>query len=133
MPPGTGDAGFTSLVAHVVTPLTHVYRPQLILLSAGYDAHRDDPLAGCLVSDGGYAAMASTMRRAAERLGAPVGVVLEGGYELKALGRGVVATMEALLDDDGTAFAPAVHPLSAAAAERLRGRWPELAAAPGSR
>ena len=47
MPGGSGDAVFVSLVEHVVRPLPRGYEPELVLVSAGYDAHADDPLAGC--------------------------------------------------------------------------------------
>ncbi len=96
------------------------YAPELVLISAGYDAHAEDPLAGCRVTDQGYATMTAAMRRVAEELGAPVGVVLEGGYALEALARSVAATMEVL----AAPAAPAggglePHPVAAAARERL--------------
>jgi acetoin utilization deacetylase AcuC-like enzyme len=66
------------------------------MISAGYDAHAEDPLADCLVSEAGFATMTTAMRRLGEELEAPVGVVLEGGYELGALARSVAATLQAL-------------------------------------
>ncbi len=117
---GSGDAVFCSLVEHVVAPVAERYRPQLVLISAGYDAHADDPLADCLVSEAGYAAMTATMRRSCERVGAPLGVVLEGGYALEPLARSFAATLEVLA---GPAPPPggelAVHPVARAARERL--------------
>ena len=56
-----------------------------MLVSAGFDAHRLDPLADCRVSEAGYAAMTASLRRACEAVGAPMGLVLEGGYSLEAL------------------------------------------------
>ena len=82
---GSGDDVFLSLVEHVVVPLARAYAPGLVLVSAGYDAHRDDPLADCEVTEDGYAAMAGPCGASAPRLGAPLGVVLEGGYDLGAL------------------------------------------------
>ena len=70
-----------------VIPLARDYQPQLILISAGYDAHAEDPLANCLVTEAGYAAMTTAMRRLGEELEAPLGVVLEGGYALGRAGR----------------------------------------------
>ncbi|MDQ6807007.1 MAG: histone deacetylase [Actinomycetota bacterium] len=93
---GSGDAVYASLVEHVAVPLARLYEPQLVLLSAGYDAHRDDPLAGCTVTDAGFAAMAASMRRVCEELEVPIGGVLEGGYDLSALARSVAATLEVL-------------------------------------
>ena len=94
--PGSGDAEFCDLVHARVIPAAREYRPQLILISAGYDAHVEDPLADCSVTEEGYASMTTAMRHLAEELEAPLGVVLEGGYALGALARSVAATLEAL-------------------------------------
>jgi acetoin utilization deacetylase AcuC-like enzyme len=96
VPTGSGDAEFCELVDSTVIPRAREYRPQLILISAGYDAHAEDPLAGCSMSEDGYATMTTAMRRLAEELEAPLGAVLEGGYALDALARSVGATLEAL-------------------------------------
>src|SRR5205823_4292951 len=72
------------------------YRPDLVLISAGYDAHRDDPLAGCLLETEDFADMACHVRDLGARCGAPVGAVLEGGYDAGAVASGVVATLAAL-------------------------------------
>jgi acetoin utilization deacetylase AcuC-like enzyme len=115
VPPGSGDAVFCSLVEHVVVPAARAYRPGLVLVSAGFDAHVDDPLATCRVTDDGYATMATSVRALADELAVPVGVVLEGGYELGALARGFTRTLEAL-GADGPVAAPALaeHELAAA-------------------
>ena len=128
VPGGSGDALWCSLVEHVVAPLAAAYAPDLVLLSAGYDAHADDPLAGCEVTDDGYATMAGSVRRLAESLDVPVAMVLEGGYDLGALSRGVAQTLDVL----GASEPPAapelpVHPAAAEAAARLAARWPVLA------
>jgi acetoin utilization deacetylase AcuC-like enzyme len=117
VPPGTGDAAFGSLVEHVVVPLARRYAPGLILVSAGFDAHVHDPLAECSVTDAGYATMAASVRALADELDVPVGVVLEGGYDLGALATGMIATLE-VLAGDGPVAAPElpVHAL----AERYR-------------
>jgi acetoin utilization deacetylase AcuC-like enzyme len=93
---GSGDAEFSELVHSVVIPRAREYRPQLILISAGYDAHVEDPLAGCTMTETGYGEMTSAMRRCSEELEVPLGFVLEGGYALDALARSVAATLEAL-------------------------------------
>jgi acetoin utilization deacetylase AcuC-like enzyme len=96
-----------------------------VLISAGFDAHRDDPLATCRVSEAGFAAMAASLRSAADDVGAPLGLVLEGGYDLGALSRSMAAVMPVVLDG-----APRVaverHPLAEAALGRLARWWPEL-------
>jgi acetoin utilization deacetylase AcuC-like enzyme len=113
VPPGSGDAAFGSLVEHVAVPLARAYAPGLILISAGFDAHADDPLAGCTVTDAGYATMGASIRALADGLDVPVGVVLEGGYDLGALSRGLIALLE-VLGADGLVSAPElpVHALS---------------------
>jgi acetoin utilization deacetylase AcuC-like enzyme len=103
VPPGTGDPEYTALIDETVVPLAHEYRPQLMLVSAGYDAHRDDPLADCRVTEEGFAAMTRSLCEVADSVGAPLGCVLEGGYALEALGRSVAATMEALVEAPASA------------------------------
>ena len=126
VPGGSGDAVFASLVAHVVAPVARAFRPELLLVSAGFDAHAEDPLAGCAVTDEGYAAMAATMRALADELGVPLGIVLEGGYALGALARSFAGTLEAVADG---AVAPDVaeHPLATDARARVARHWPSLA------
>jgi acetoin utilization deacetylase AcuC-like enzyme len=128
--PGAGDRAFTSLVDRVVVPLAQAFAPQLMLISAGYDAHHDDPLGGCDVTEQGYAAMTRSVRTICETLGIPVGCVLEGGYALDALARSVAATLAALTEP-----APSVVPagpgqdasqLVESALERLVQWWPGL-------
>jgi len=128
VPGGSGDELWCSLVEHVVAPLATAFAPELVLVSAGFDAHADDPLAGCEVSDDGYAAMAGSVRRIADGLGVPLGMVLEGGYDLGALARSVTRTLE-VFGADAPPAAPdlAVHPVAAAATARLAARWPALA------
>jgi acetoin utilization deacetylase AcuC-like enzyme len=129
VPPGSGDDLYRSLVDHVVVPLGRAFEPQLVLVSAGYDAHRDDPLADCSVTDAGFGAMASSIRRLGQELSIPVGAVLEGGYALGPLARSVAATLEALgpvgegRGDGGVDVAP----LAREARERLEPWWPALA------
>ena len=125
VPPGSGSDEFLALVEHIVVPVGREYRPDLVAISAGYDAHRDDPLADCQVDDDGYADMAAAIRDLAAELDAPVLVCLEGGYDPAALGRSVVATVDAL----GGARAPAPAPADAAAThlDRVARRWLSLA------
>jgi acetoin utilization deacetylase AcuC-like enzyme len=125
---GTGDAVYASLLEHVVAPLALAYQPQLVLISAGFDAHRDDPLADVELTEEGFATLAGTLRRLAAELEVPLGAVLEGGYDLRALAASTAATMRVL-----TAPEPPkppdvpLAPQARAAAERLAARWPVLA------
>ena len=72
----------------------------LVLISAGYDAHRDDELAGGELEASSFAEMARHIRGLGERTGAPVGAVLEGGYALDALAASVCAAMGAPAGDE---------------------------------
>lgn len=105
LPPGSGDGLFVGLVEELVGPLVELYRPQLILISAGFDAHRDDPLAQCEVSDGGFAAMARAVHSIAERSRVPVGLVLEGGYNVDALARSLALSLGELAGVQGAEVA----------------------------
>jgi len=100
VPPGSGHDSWLSLVEHVVVPAARAFEPELVLVSAGFDAHRADPLADCRLEVESFAAMARHVRRLADEVGAPVGAVLEGGYDLDALSASVAATMEALAHRD---------------------------------
>jgi acetoin utilization deacetylase AcuC-like enzyme len=125
VPGGSGEETFRSLVDHVAVPLAEAYRPQLVLISAGYDAHRDDPLADCLLSDSSYAELAGSMLRVSRSVGAPLGCVLEGGYAIEALARSVAATMAALVEPPAETVPPVpVIPMAAEARERLARWWP---------
>src|SRR6266511_1965971 len=117
VPPGSGSDEFLALVQAVVAPIAREWRPGLLCISAGYDAHRDDPLANCELDDSAYWDMAATMRGLAAELGVPLLVCLEGGYSLAALARSVVATLDAISGDGAPRQAPAEP--AAAYRERL--------------
>ena len=121
--PGSGDEEFVSLVDHVAVPLLRAFSPQLVLVSAGYDAHAEDAIADCRVTEDGYAKMSRAVRRAAESVGATVGCVLEGGYALGALGRSVAATMEALAAPLPSQDEPTPMTTEAADARAFLARW----------
>jgi acetoin utilization deacetylase AcuC-like enzyme len=80
----------------VVTDRVRAFTPDLILVSAGFDAHADDPLAQCRVTEAGFAAMGVAVQALADEFQVPLGLVLEGGYDVDALARSVVATLAAL-------------------------------------
>jgi acetoin utilization deacetylase AcuC-like enzyme len=128
VPGGTGDAGFRSLVEHVAVPLVAAWRPELVLVSAGFDAHHADPLATCRVTEGGYAGMTASLRRAADAVGAPLGLVLEGGYDLGALAGSMAALMPVLVAETAPDPGPVErHPVADEAVRRLARWWPDLA------
>ena len=105
--PGSGTDEFLALVQHVVVPAAREFEPGLLIVSAGYDAHRDDPLASCMVETDGYAEMAATMRELGAELGAPVLVCLEGGYSPRALAASVLATVQSMEGESSPREVPA--------------------------
>jgi acetoin utilization deacetylase AcuC-like enzyme len=121
VPGGSEEELWLSLLEHIVLPAAQEFQPQLVLVSAGFDAHREDPLAGCRLEDGSFAEMARHVRDFAERADAPLGVVLEGGYEPAALARCVRETLSALAGSDPpNAAAPEARLTSRAAAQLSR-------------
>lgn len=96
VPAGSDGEPWLSLLEWVIVPAALDFRPQLVLISAGFDAHRLDPIGGCRLESADFAQMACHVRDLAATLGAPVGAVLEGGYDLGALADGVIATLTAL-------------------------------------
>ena len=115
------------MARHIVVPMARSYRPRLVLVSAGFDAHRDDPLANCLLTEESYAALAATVRALSLELDAPLGFVLEGGYDLRALAASVAAVLQAAASDgDGGTDGTALQPLAAKARSHYARWWPEL-------
>jgi acetoin utilization deacetylase AcuC-like enzyme len=96
VPAGSDEEPWLSLLEHVVLPAGRAFEPQLVLVSAGFDAHRADPLADCRLEASSFARMACHVRDFAAELGAPLGAVLEGGYEVEALAESVRMTLAAL-------------------------------------
>jgi acetoin utilization deacetylase AcuC-like enzyme len=96
VPAGADEELWLSLLEHVVIPVAEPFDPDLVLVSAGFDAHRDDPLAECRLEASSFAQMTCHVRDLAERVGAPLGMVLEGGYDLRALAESATATLAAL-------------------------------------
>jgi len=95
LPAGTGDEGYRLVFEEIVLPVLDAFAPQLLLISAGYDAHADDPLGGMVLTRAGFRRLAELLVTSAGRHEARLAAVLEGGYHLAHLGRSVVATLEA--------------------------------------
>ncbi|MHC4128831.1 MAG: histone deacetylase family protein [Planctomycetota bacterium] len=92
-----GDAEFAAIFDELLEPIADAYRPDLLLVSAGFDAHRDDPLGGMGVTAGGFAALCGRVRAIARRhAGDRLVLVLEGGYDLGALAESAHACLEVL-------------------------------------
>jgi acetoin utilization deacetylase AcuC-like enzyme len=110
LPYQTGDLGFQLLYDQVVLPALRSFSPQLILVSAGYDAHWDDPLGPLSLSIDGYTALTERLVALADELcGGKIVLVLEGGYSAAALAGGVLASLRVLLGR-----APGADPLGPA-------------------
>ncbi len=112
LPPGVGDSGFARIVEELVWPLAERFGPSLILVSAGYDGHWDDPLAHMRLSLTGYASLQRQLVKLADHIcGGRILFTLEGGYHLKALAYGVLNGFLALLGEDSVVdpLGPAPH------------------------
>jgi acetoin utilization deacetylase AcuC-like enzyme len=90
LPAGSTDEDYLRAFDEQVAPAVGAFEPELVLVSAGFDAHEEDPLAGMLVTEGGFRELA---RRSAA-LGPKVAAVLEGGYNLETLPRLVRAALD---------------------------------------
>lgn len=98
LPPGAGDREFVRAWQEDLLPAIEAFEPEVILVSAGYDAHRSDPLANLAVTEAGFAAVAHALGGVSRRLGlAGVALTLEGGYDLDALRASAAATVRELL------------------------------------
>lgn len=94
LPAGAGDADYATAIEDVVAPAIERFDPSLLLVSAGFDAHRHDPISRMRVSTEGYAVMTDQLRALGDRVDAPIGFVLEGGYGLDVLAEGVAMVHE---------------------------------------
>lgn len=100
--PGTGDDSFKRLYGEVVFPIVRRFQPELILVSIGFDAHWDDPLANIGLSLTGYHWLCqSLVDLAAELCQGQIVFTLEGGYNLSVLAPGVGNVFRVLLADPG--------------------------------
>jgi acetoin utilization deacetylase AcuC-like enzyme len=94
MPAGFGDLEYVRVFDDLLMPIARQFKPEFVLISSGFDCHFRDPLGGMRVTENGFVAMARRMKRlAAECCGGRMAVVLEGGYDLRALadsGRAVI-------------------------------------------
>ncbi len=99
LPPQTGDRGYAQAMDKLVLPSLRRFAPEIILVSAGYDAHWSDPLAWMLLSIEGYRYIVDSLLRVADDLcGGRLAMTLEGGYG-PALAHGVAATFAAMLGE----------------------------------
>jgi acetoin utilization deacetylase AcuC-like enzyme len=99
LPAGAGDQELIAAFERFLLPKAEAFKPELVLISAGFDAHRDDPLAGLEATEAGYAELTRLVRRIADATASGrIVSALEGGYDLRALAASVEAHLEALLE-----------------------------------
>jgi acetoin utilization deacetylase AcuC-like enzyme len=101
LPAGTTGPAFRRAIADHALPRMEAHRPDLLLVSAGFDAHRDDPLGGLALDTEDFAWVTARVMEVADRhSGGRVASILEGGYDLRALSDGVRAHVRALMGQD---------------------------------
>jgi acetoin utilization deacetylase AcuC-like enzyme len=91
-PAGTGEASYLQAFSESICPALSAFQPELLIISAGFDAHRDDPLGGMQLNENSFALMTEMLRPVA-----PILSVLEGGYDLHALAVSTERHLGALL------------------------------------
>ena len=99
MPPGTGDDDYIRVFEETILPELDRFAPEVLLISAGFDAHRADPLSATRVTEDGYRKMTRLLADlAASHTGGRILSLLEGGYDLEALASSVQIHLEGLLE-----------------------------------
>jgi len=116
---GAGDEEYKAVVDELLRPIAKEYKPDLVLISAGFDAAQGDPLGGCHITPDGYYLMTKACKEIAN---GKVVIALEGGYSLRATAQSMAACVQALLDPskelkrpstDGASSAPSSPPAAA--------------------
>jgi acetoin utilization deacetylase AcuC-like enzyme len=124
---GQDDADFGAVFHEVFLPVGQAFRPDIVLVSAGFDAHARDPLGGMGVTERGFAAMCSSLRDlAGASCGGKLVLFLEGGYDLAALAGSTRACLE-VMTGGKEEFPTGSHraaPAVAASRSALRRHWP---------
>jgi acetoin utilization deacetylase AcuC-like enzyme len=130
---GAGAGDYAAAFERVVLPVLDAYAPELVLVSAGFDAHKSDPLAGMQLEASAYGWMTTALGRVADKSAAGrLALFLEGGYDLPALEASLAQSLSSLADTSRpTAVAPTPDPLHEGEIQRtrkaLREHWRDLA------
>lgn len=97
LPAGSGDAEYVNVFKNILIPAALEFDPDIVLVSAGFDAHIDDPLAGMAVTTAGFGRLASIVSSIADRCcDGRLAITLEGGYDLNALSHSVLAVLKVM-------------------------------------
>jgi acetoin utilization deacetylase AcuC-like enzyme len=100
LPGGSGNETMSYVFEEVIVPAAQRFKPDIILVSAGYDAHFEDPLAGLQFTTGTYYQLAKGIKELASELcGGRCVFFLEGGYDLRSLSNSVAESFRAFLGD----------------------------------
>lgn len=131
LPPEQGDADYGAVFHDLFLPIGSAFAPDLMIVSAGFDAHAADPLANMRVSERGFAAMCSAAKQLADdRCEGKLVLLLEGGYSLEALANSTHACLEVLSGSRSDEFPPGVLHTTRSALQESRGAlrpfWPSL-------
>ncbi len=130
LPGGRTDADFGAVFHDLLLPIASAFAPQLVIVSAGFDPHEDDPLGGMLCTERGFAAMCSVVKQLAEATsGGRLVLLLEGGYSLGGLPRSVHACLEVLTgrsEEFPTGASQDARHAIQLSREALRPYWPRL-------
>jgi acetoin utilization deacetylase AcuC-like enzyme len=127
MPAGLGDGDYAAVYRQVVEPIARAFAPELVVVSAGFDAYVGDPLAGMALTSRGYRELIQACLDGATGARGVV-ALLEGGYDLDGLAACSAEVVRALLGERAEPVAPAarVEPLVEAYRRTLRPYWPAL-------
>jgi acetoin utilization deacetylase AcuC-like enzyme len=94
---GGSDADYGNIFEKILKPIALEYRPQLVLVSAGFDTHCDDPLGGMEVTEKGFARMTQILMEIADTTAqGKLAITLEGGYDVSGQSRSVKAVLKEL-------------------------------------
>ncbi len=135
---GAGDAEYLTVFHSLAAPVLEAYKPELILVSAGFDAHRNDPLGGMNLTETGYEQMVQIlMHLAKDFCSSRIVLTLEGGYDLSALRNSVERILNCLStydpENESVPIEPSFDNLSGSFKSRLKDvlstqlkYWPNL-------
>lgn len=107
LPAGCGDAEYLAVFREIIVPAVEWYKPDWLLVSAGFDSHRDDPLAAMGVTEGGFGVMADALLELARKhAGGRIAFLLEGGYDLSALRNSVATVLDRMQAEEAARLEP---------------------------
>ncbi|KAM3703453.1 hypothetical protein ACJW30_04G097600 [Castanea mollissima] len=125
-----GDADYLAVWDHILIPVAKEFNPDIIIISAGFDAAVGDPLGGCLVTPYGYSVMLKKLMNFSQ---GKIVLALEGGYNLDSIANSVLACMQVLLENMPINGSSEAYPFEStwrviqAVRQELKVFWPTLA------